>query len=295
MAAGMKHSMPFGKPLRKSSAYYFIRSNTWFRKYAVTDRPRSNIRKYKFHPTISGCFQLLANVAQVFGIFVATLTLLFSISAIVRPDPAVAILRRIEHAIITPFEDSPTEVFSQYLSVPSEVTREVTREVTKEVTRIATKVITLLITNTPSPATPTTISSPASLGIDDIFSDDRVSLSLLDVEFNFFAHLGISSADFAIAFEFVFINNSVDELLLRFSKNDFKARDNNGREYSCTVYKNSCLNEDITQPLTQSEDYKFWIVCGRDLVLDTRVSMMTLEVAQFSSLPPTEWIVEVPR
>ena len=84
--------------------------------------------------------QRISTFATVFGLFVTVLILLFTIVSIIRPDPALALLRRIAQSVATSGADTGVEKLcptqQPATPVPCEPL-EVTREVTVLVTVIA--------------------------------------------------------------------------------------------------------------------------------------------------------------
>jgi hypothetical protein len=155
----------------------------------------------------------------------------------------------------------------------------------------------VVVTATPLPATqtstPTTTETPApsSLGVGDEWSDGRVMLRMTKSKFNPEYHIPGTNVYYAISFIFELENISGETILLRYASEDFSMVDDNGREYACRIH----YANEISEPVASFTTHTFIIGCGRDLVFDGSVHFVTLTVAEFSSLPSTKWIIEVPH
>ena len=158
---------------------------------------------------------------------------------------------------------------------------------------IHTQLVVVTATEPPTTPTPTTTDTPApsSLGVGDSWSDGRVSLKMTKFTFNVRYHIPGRDINYAISTDFEFENISGETILLRYASEDFAMVDNSGREYDCRIQ----YYDDVNQPVESYSTHNFIIGCGQDLVFDRNVTVVTLFISQFSSLSPTEWMVEVPR
>lgn len=205
------------------------------------------------------------------------------------PQPQVII---IETVIVTPPPIVATEFqteAAQFLPTDT-LTHEPVITDTPQPTVTNTSTATTTSTATAT-QTPTATLSPLELTLGDTWSDNRVSLTTTDVEFNS-EYFGAS----AIWIIFKFSNFSGTDILLRFSADDFSLQDNLGRNYDCWyILRYPYVHSEVNTTVKNGSDYLFTLGCGEDASFDENVNSVVLSVDHFSSLPQMAWTIEVPR
>lgn len=154
-------------------------------------REPSASEKHQRKVNVQAIWQRISTFATVFGLFVTVLILLFSVVSVFRPDPALALLRRIEQAVATSESDigaeklCPTQQAATPVPCePLEVTREVTvlvtvigvadsQQATMEAVRSALLTQTAEADDDGAPAVAPTESSPQITPAASIFFADN--------------------------------------------------------------------------------------------------------------------------
>lgn len=149
---------------------------------------------------------------------------------------------------------------------------------------------TLAFTETPI-ATET--QSLTGLKVGDVLEDDRVSLELTNIIYNqHYDKVGGMIAP--ISFVFDFTNHSGQTLVLQIGKHDFHSVDNTGYETDCWFYHISGASQETNEPVDNGDTVQIVARCGMG-TLKQNVSLVTLTVHQFTSLPESTWVIQIPH
>jgi hypothetical protein len=189
-----------------------------------------------------------------------------------------------------------TETSMPTIQLTSTIEPSATIQLTITETSFPTDTLAPTLTFTP-PATltpiPTNTVPPIGLTEGAVLQDDRVTLELTDVVFNIgYDRLGNRRAP--VAFIFDFTNRSGETIVVQFDSSNFVIEDNTGRTAECWFYDISGAVDSWTSNLDDQETLKIETRCG-DGNVPPDVTMYTLTVHPFTSLPESTWVANVPR
>lgn len=140
---------------------------------------------------------------------------------------------------------------------------------------------------------PTDTKSPLDLRVGDVLEDNRVSLRLIKVEYGeLYDRVGSRRAP--ISYYFDFKNNSGETIILQFDQYNFENVDSTGQTAYCWFFHISGAGPAVNEPLDNGATRQIIARCG-DGQLNPAVSTFTLTIHPFSSLPESNWIVEIPH
>ena len=140
---------------------------------------------------------------------------------------------------------------------------------------------------------PTDTVPPIGLTKGAVLQDDRVILKLTDVVFNI-GYDRIGNRRAPVAFIFDFTNKSHETIVVQFDSSNFVVQDNTGRTFECWFFHISGAVDKWTSNLDDNKTLKIETRCG-DGNVPPEVTMYTLTVHPFTSLPESTWVANVPR
>jgi hypothetical protein len=189
-----------------------------------------------------------------------------------------------------------TETVVPTIQPTSTIEPSATIQITDTETPLPTDTLTPTLTFTPTATLtpiPTDTKSPIGLGLNDELRDDRVTLKLIDVAYNVpYDRLGQRIAPVGFAFDFM--NHSGGTIIAQFDKSNFVVEDNTGRTAECWFYNVSGAVDKWNSTLNDGDTLRIATRCGDGRVPEG-VTMYTLTVHPFTSLPESTWVSEVPH
>ncbi len=167
-------------------------------------------------------------------------------------------------------------------------------------TPLPTSTNTPIPSSTPTPtetATPTNTPTPTAipLAVGGIAEDDRISMQLVEVEYNKgFAIIGVGVTAGAML-HFEFTNIDVEEFHLAFIYRDLiSLTDNLGREYNHFKRGPSGTGgTQVNEYLNRAETYKFNVPFEQGNAFDNQVDYLIVTIHDFSSLGDITWRIEI--
>ena len=178
------------------------------------------------------------------------------------------------------------------LTIVPSPTIQLTNTETPPPTNTLTPTLTFTPTSTVTPI-PTNTKPPIGLVKGDELRDSRVTLKLKDVIFNI-GYDRIGSRRAPVAFIFEFTNHSGETIVVQFDSSHFVIQDNTGRTAECWFYTISGAVDKWTSNLNDNSTLEIATRCG-DGNVPSDVTMYTMTVHPFTSLPESTWVASVPR
>jgi hypothetical protein len=157
-----------------------------------------------------------------------------------------------------------------------------------------TSTLTITPTETYTPM-PTNTVPPVNLTKGAVLQDNRVTLKFQEIKFEQGRTRTGQRPPAPIVFEFDFTNHSGETILLQIGQDKFRAEDNLGNKLTCEFWNGVTeAVETIQQSLENGKTFDLGVYCGEGKI-PPGVTTYTLYVTNFSSLPDSTWVANVPR
>ena len=149
---------------------------------------------------------------------------------------------------------------------------------------------------TPLPTpTPTQTPFPTEFVLGETATDNRVLLELEDIIYDPVSR-GVGSWPFIVKYQFRFKNVSNEDIFLQINRSHASLTDNLGDTHECYLSVGTLgPTGEISRQIKPDNGLQMNVWCGPDRKINTNMEWFRLTIEEFTSIPETTWLAEIPR